>query len=74
MKLMAPDGYLRPDVQLVLGLVLAACFLIAGIAEVTSRAMPDTFFGILALIGVPAWMYMAWCGYRKMKRSDRRAH
>ncbi len=69
MKLFAEDGDLRPKTQVALGLIVAALFLRTGIMGVMFPSLStDRFFGILELIAVPACMYVAWYGYRKMKK------
>ena len=69
MKLFAEDGDLRPKIQVALGLIVAALFLGTGIMSVMFPSLStDRFFGVLELIAVPTWIYVAWHGYRKMKK------
>ena len=69
MKLFAEGGYLRPKVQVAFGLIAAVLSMESGIRSVMSPSLStDRFFGILELIAVPACMYVAWYGYRKMKK------
>jgi hypothetical protein len=74
MKLLAEDGYLRPKIQFLGGLVIAAFCLGDGLLSVMSPSIPaGRLFGTLQLIGTPAVMYYAWHGYRKMKRQGQPA-
>jgi len=68
MRLFAEDGYLRPKVQVAFGLIAAVISIESGIRNAMSPSLStDRFFGILELIAVPACIYVAWHGYRKIK-------
>lgn len=69
MKLFAEDGYLQPKIQVAGSLIVAVFWLANGLASVISPSTQgDRLFGTMQLIGVPAAIYSAWYGYRKMKR------
>jgi len=69
MKLLAEDGYVRPNVQIAVFLILAAFLLFSGISDLMDPSTPlDRFTGVMKLVALPGCLGFAWYGYRKKKR------
>jgi hypothetical protein len=74
MKLLAEDVYLRPKIQVLVGLILSVLLFGSGVMSVMfPSTAADRFLGPLQLLGAPGGLYVAWYGYRKMKRQGQPA-